>query len=101
MPRWDCNDVLTQRAYDSLVQRMETEVILLTHSQADNFGLTAAVNHPERVRAVVSLDPSGAPSLHDAGKLRGVPHLSSGVTFSISTRSGFALAPHWNVGDIA
>ena len=77
MPRWDCNDVLTQQAYDSLVQRMETGAILLTHSQGGNFGLTAAANHPDRVRAVVSLEPSGAPdpSLHDAAKLRSVPHL--------------------------
>jgi pimeloyl-ACP methyl ester carboxylesterase len=75
VPRWASNDVLTQRAYDSLVQHMDGEVILLTHSQGGNFGLTAALNHPERVRAVVSLDPSGAPSPHDAGKLRGVPHL--------------------------
>jgi hypothetical protein len=77
VPRWDCNDVLTQKAYDSLVQRMETGAILLTHSQGGNFGLTAAANHPDRVRAVVSLGPSGAPdpSLHDAAKLRSVPHL--------------------------
>ena len=77
VPRWDCNDVLTQQAYDSLVQRMETGAILLTHSQGGNFGLTAAANHPDRVHAVVSLEPSGAPdpSLHDATKLRSVPHL--------------------------
>jgi pimeloyl-ACP methyl ester carboxylesterase len=77
VPRWDCNDVLTQQAYGTLVQRMETGAILLTHSQGGNFGLTAAANHPDGVRAVVSLEPSGAPdpSLHDAAKLRGVPHL--------------------------
>jgi pimeloyl-ACP methyl ester carboxylesterase len=77
VPRWDCNDELTQHAYDCLVQRMETGAILLTHSQGGNFGLTAAATYPDRVRAIVSLDPSGAPDprIHDAGKLRGVPHL--------------------------
>ena len=77
VPRWDCNDVRTQQAYDSLVQRMETGAIVLTHSQGGNFGLTAAANHPDRVRAVVSLEPSGAPDpgLHDAAKLKRVPHL--------------------------
>jgi hypothetical protein len=59
VPRWDSNDVLTQHAYDSLINRMETGAILLTHSQGSNFGLTAAANRPDRVRAVVCLDPSG------------------------------------------
>jgi pimeloyl-ACP methyl ester carboxylesterase len=56
---------------------MESDVILLTHSQGGNFGLTAAMSHPDRVRAVVCLDPSGAQdlSIQDARKLRGVPHL--------------------------
>jgi pimeloyl-ACP methyl ester carboxylesterase len=77
VPRWGCNDVLTQAAYDSLLHRMETGVIVLTHSQGGNFGLTAAAHHAGRVRAVISLDPSGAPdpSLQDATKLKGVPHL--------------------------
>jgi pimeloyl-ACP methyl ester carboxylesterase len=77
VPRWGCNDVLTQHAYDSLIQRMESGVVLLTHSQGGNFGLTAALTNPDRIRAVVSLDASGAPdpSLHDVRKLRGVPHL--------------------------
>ena len=70
VPRWGCNDVLTQHAYDSLMQRMEGGVILLTHSQGGNFGLTAAMSHPDRLRAVVCVDPSGAPDprLHDAGE---------------------------------
>jgi hypothetical protein len=60
VPRWGCNDGLTQHAYDALVQRMESGAILLTHSQGGNFGLTAAMN---------------SPGVNDAGKPRGVPHL--------------------------
>ncbi|MBV9655941.1 MAG: alpha/beta fold hydrolase [Acetobacteraceae bacterium] len=77
VPRWGCNNDLTQRAYDALLQRMPSGAIVLTHSQGGNFGLTAALNAPERVRAVVSLDPSGAPDpeARDAGLLRDVPHL--------------------------
>jgi pimeloyl-ACP methyl ester carboxylesterase len=76
-PRWSCNDDRTQRAYDALVQHMQQGAILVTHSQGGNFGLNAALNHPDRVRAVVSLDPSGAPDagMRDARPLHNVPHL--------------------------
>lgn len=77
VPRWGCNDALTQAAYDALVARLDPGVIILTHSQGGNFGLTAALHAPDRVRAVVSLEPSGAPdpALADAASLAHVPHL--------------------------
>ncbi|MCJ2127529.1 alpha/beta fold hydrolase [Methylobacterium sp. E-045] len=77
VPRWGCNDALTQTAYDTLIQRIETGAIVLTHSQGGNFGLTAALTAPDRVRAVISLEPSGAPdpTRQDPGRLKGVPHL--------------------------
>jgi len=77
VPRWGCNDALTQAAYDALLRRLDPGVIILTHSQGGNFGLTAALNAPHRVRAVISLEPSGAPApAHaDAGLLRDIPHL--------------------------
>ncbi|MDB5411892.1 MAG: esterase [Rubritepida sp.] len=76
VPRWAVNDEATQAAYDALVQRVGA-CHLLTHSQGGNFGLTAALHAPDRVRAVISLEPSGAPdpAEADAGLLRGVPHL--------------------------
>jgi pimeloyl-ACP methyl ester carboxylesterase len=77
VPRWACNDALTQQAYDALLQRIDGGVVLLTHSQGGNFGMTAALHAPDRVRAVISLEPSGAPdpALYDAGVLARVPHL--------------------------
>ena len=77
VPRWGCNDALTQAAYDALVRRLDPGVVILTHSQGGNFGLTAALHAPERVRAVISLEPSGAPdpALEDPAKLKGAPHL--------------------------
>ncbi|MFO1068351.1 MAG: esterase [Geminicoccaceae bacterium] len=76
VPRWGTNDALTQSAYDALVARLDGAIIL-THSQGGNFGLRAALTAPERVRAVISLEPSGAPDpgMADAARLRGVPHL--------------------------
>jgi pimeloyl-ACP methyl ester carboxylesterase len=77
VPRWGCNSTATQRAYDALLQRLQGGVILLTHSQGGNFGLTAALHAPDRVRAVISLEPSGAldPPKHDPRRLKCVPHL--------------------------
>jgi pimeloyl-ACP methyl ester carboxylesterase len=77
VPRWSDNNVLTQHAYDALIDCMIRGAIVMTHSQGGNFGLTAALAAPERVRAVISLEPSGAPdpTEHDARSLRDVPHL--------------------------
>jgi pimeloyl-ACP methyl ester carboxylesterase len=76
VPRWGCNNALTQSGYDALVQRIGGAIVM-THSQGGNFGLTAAVAAPDQVRAVISLDPSGAPdpAKRDAGRLKHVPHL--------------------------
>jgi pimeloyl-ACP methyl ester carboxylesterase len=77
VPRWGCNDALTQSAYDALLRRLDPGVIILTHSQSGNFGLSAALSAPERVRAVITLEPSGAPdpAKADAARLKDVPHL--------------------------
>jgi len=77
VPRWGCNDTLTQMAYDALVAKVDPGVIVLTHSQGGNFGLTSALHAPHRVRAVISLEPAGAPEPAHAQteRLRQVPHL--------------------------
>jgi pimeloyl-ACP methyl ester carboxylesterase len=76
VPRWATNNERTQRAYDALVGKLGSSIVL-THSQGGNFGLTAALRAPERLKAVISLEPSGAPSVDesDAAALRHVPHL--------------------------
>jgi len=76
VPRWATNDALTQHAYDALIARLDSSIVL-THSQGGNFGLNAALHAPDRVKAVISLEPSGAPDpAHcDPATLRGVPHL--------------------------
>ncbi|WP_109483723.1 esterase [Paraburkholderia sp. C35] len=76
VPRWGCNDALTQHAYDALIGRLDSSIVL-THSQGGNFGLNAALNAPDRVKAVIALEPSGAPdpALRDPAALRGIPHL--------------------------
>jgi pimeloyl-ACP methyl ester carboxylesterase len=77
VPRWGCNDGRTQAAYDALIKRLDPGVVVLAHSQGCNFALSAALAVPDRVRAVVVIEPSGAPdpAIADASALRHVPHL--------------------------
>ncbi|MEM5371833.1 esterase [Paraburkholderia azotifigens] len=76
VPRWGGNDKLTQHAYDALIAQLDSSIVL-THSQGGNFGLNTALHAPDRIVAVISLEPSGAPDPEhcDARVLRGIPHL--------------------------
>jgi pimeloyl-ACP methyl ester carboxylesterase len=76
VPRWATNNTLTQEAYDALIAHLDSGVVM-THSQGGNFGLTTALHAPERVKAVISIEPSDAPDprTFEPGSLRGVPHL--------------------------
>ena len=60
VPRWAGHEDATQAAYDALVRRVGPCVIM-THSQSGHFGFTAAAHAPDLVRAVIAVEPSGAP----------------------------------------
>jgi pimeloyl-ACP methyl ester carboxylesterase len=75
VPRWVTTDRQIQAAYDALVQRI-CPCVLLAHSQGGNFAFTAALNAPDKVAAVIAVEPSGAPPQSaDAARLRAIPHL--------------------------
>lgn len=75
VPRWPTTDHQIQAAYDALVQRIGP-CAMLVHSQGGNFGFNAALNAPDKVKAVIAVEPSGAPpATADAARLRGIPHL--------------------------
>jgi pimeloyl-ACP methyl ester carboxylesterase len=76
VPRWTTTDAQTQAAYDAYVQAVGPSVILV-HSQGAAFAQQAAVTAPDRVRAVVVVEGSGAPdpSKVDAARVKDVPHL--------------------------
>lgn len=75
VPRWASNDAATQAAYDALVQRV-CPCVIVVHSQGGNFGFNAALHAPEKVKAVIAVEPSGAPpATADVATLKGVPHL--------------------------
>ena len=76
VPRWGGNDAPTRAAYGALVRKVGPSVVM-THSQGGAFGFFAALDAPDTVRAVIGIEPSGAPdpSGLDLTVLRGVPHL--------------------------
>ncbi len=74
--RWLDNDVATEVAYDALIAKVGPCVILC-HSQCGNFGLRSALRNSHLVRAVVAVEPSGAPATGDPGlaRLKSMPQL--------------------------
>ena len=52
--------------------------MIVVHSQGGNFGFNAALAAPDKVKALIAIEPSGAPEAARptaGGKLKGVPHL--------------------------
>jgi pimeloyl-ACP methyl ester carboxylesterase len=76
IPRWTTTDAPTQAAYDAYVQAVGPSVIL-AHSQGAPFAQQAAATAPDRVKAVIIVEGSGAPdpTKVDPAKVKGVPHL--------------------------
>ena len=72
VPRWATNDAATQRAYDAYVQKV-CPCVVLVHSQGGNFEFNAALSAPDKFKAVVAIEPSGAPdpAKVDVAKLKG------------------------------
>lgn len=50
--------------------------VVVLHSLSGNFAFNAALNPPDKVRAIIATEPSGAPpATADAARVRGIPHL--------------------------
>jgi pimeloyl-ACP methyl ester carboxylesterase len=75
VPRWATTDRQIQAAYDALVQSV-CPCVVVVHSQGGNFGFTAALNAPDKIKALVAVEPSGAPpQTADAARVKAIPHL--------------------------
>lgn len=75
VPRWTTNDAITQKAYIELVRKVGNSVLLF-HSQAGNFGFRTALAEPDKVKAMVAIEPAGAPPPGpELDKLKGTPIL--------------------------
>ncbi|HSF91713.1 MAG TPA: alpha/beta fold hydrolase [Paracoccaceae bacterium] len=75
VPRWTTNAETTISAYMQLIARFE-RVIVIAHSQGGWFAQSLAARIPERIAAVVLLEPAGAPNLDKEELVRSarVPH---------------------------
>ena len=75
VPRWTSSDPATLRAYHALVQKMGDSVVMV-HSQSGNFGFNAALTAPDKVKAVIAIEPAGAPPPGpELDKLKNIPIL--------------------------
>ena len=76
IPRWATNDAATQRAYDLYVEQA-CPCVIVVHSQGGNFAFNSALKHPDKVKALVVVEPSGSPNpaRTDIARLARVPVL--------------------------
>jgi len=75
VPRWTINDGPTLAAYNALVQKVGPAVVMV-HSQSGNFGFQAALAAPDKIKAIVAIEPAGAPPPGpELDKLKGIPIL--------------------------
>lgn len=77
VPRWITSDKWTQKAYNDYVAGFNEGVVIIAHSQAGNFAVNAALANPGKVKALILIEPSGAPDpdkFNIAG-LKDIPHL--------------------------
>jgi len=75
--RWTSSDAWIQSAYDALVQRV-CPCVIVGHSQAGQFVYTAAQRAPDKVKAVVLVEPASAldPAKVDPARVKHIPHLT-------------------------
>jgi pimeloyl-ACP methyl ester carboxylesterase len=76
VPMWGSNGPGIQAAYDALVQKI-CPCVVIVHSQGGNFGFTMARNAPDKIKALVAIEPSGSPDPDkvDVAPVKAVPHL--------------------------
>ena len=75
VPRFATSDKEIQAAYDAYVQKA-CPCVIVVHSQGGNFAFNAALHAPDKIKAIIAVEPSGAPPASaDLAGLKGVPHL--------------------------
>jgi pimeloyl-ACP methyl ester carboxylesterase len=74
VPRWLSTDNAVIAGYIALVDKV-CPCVLLLHSQGGMFGLKVAEARPDKVKAIVAVEPAGAGNRDKAGSLKDVPML--------------------------
>jgi pimeloyl-ACP methyl ester carboxylesterase len=75
VPRWTSTDEAITEAYIALVDRT-CPCVLVAHSQAGQFAFRAAEARPDKVRAIVAIEPTGFGDPGRAAEIKGVPVLA-------------------------
>jgi len=75
-PRWAVTGDATQAAYDALVRRI-CPCVIMAHGQAGLFAFRAALTQPDKVKALVAIEPAFAPTPDhpEMSRLSNTPHL--------------------------
>jgi pimeloyl-ACP methyl ester carboxylesterase len=74
VPRWTSTDTATIAAYTALVDRV-CPCVILVHSQAGQFGFKVAQARPDKVKAIVAVEPAGVGDTKQVARLAGIPVL--------------------------
>ena len=81
VPRWTNTDEAIVAAYTALVDKV-CPCVLLFHSQAGGFGFTVAQARPDKIKAIIAVEPAVAGDKAQAGKLKNIrPWSSMATTF--------------------
>jgi pimeloyl-ACP methyl ester carboxylesterase len=72
VPRWTSTDNAVIAAYTALVDKVCPCVVLI-HSQAGQFGLKVAEARPDKVKALVLVEPAGVGDPAQAARLKNMP----------------------------
>ena len=74
VPRWTTTDDAIIRAYTALVDKV-CPCVILFHSQAGQFGFKVAQARPDKVKALVAVEPAGQGERAQAAALKNIPVL--------------------------
>jgi pimeloyl-ACP methyl ester carboxylesterase len=74
VPRWTSTDNATIAAYIELVDKV-CPCVILFHSQAGQFGYKVAQARPDKVKALIAVEPAGLGDPAQVQKLVGIPIL--------------------------
>jgi len=74
VPRWTTTDDAIIAAYTALVDRV-CPCVILFHSQAGQFGFKVAQARPDKVKALIAVEPAGQGEPKLAERLRAIPTL--------------------------
>ncbi|MBR0785089.1 esterase [Bradyrhizobium iriomotense] len=74
VPRWTTTDDATVAAYIAEIDRIGPSVILF-HSQAGSFGFKVAQARPDKVKALIAIEPAGIGDPAKADVLKNIPTL--------------------------